>query len=424
MNVKLLALICTLSLLLSTSTVAASDPIALSGDTLYTLGLLDNPAQNYDLNAAPTRISGVSLLVELSGGNTNNAPSTAFTDVPNWGKATVNYAYAQGWIQGITSTTFGVYSPLSANAYCTMVLRMLGYDDQVGDFDVSTAALFAQRLGILRNDVMPSGDLTIGDLFDISVQLLSVCYKDSDQTVLDHLLSTGAVSSAVVNALSLGSDLLTTRQIADRYSAAVVGIQCYYSEKAITKDKPDADATAFFISEDGLAVTNYHSIQSAIYATATLTTGEVVDIARVLFYDVGIDIAVLEIEKPTDDARFACFELLPRDTLAVGDPCSTISNPLGLGISVSNGIISALARHANGYDLDCIVSTADISQGSSGGALINQYGQAVGVTAGAYTYGNSMYLAVPLDPVIEADLSVDGWTLPELVEREDASLDD
>lgn len=424
MRVKFLALLCALSLLLTMTTSAVSDPLALSGDTLYTLGLLDSPAQSYDLAAAPTRINGVLLLVALSGGDASTAPSASFSDVPSWGQSAVNYATAQGWVQGTSATTFGVYSPLSANAYCTMVLRMLGYDDQSGDFDLSSAALFAQRLGVLRNDVIPTGDLTVGDLFDISLELLSVTYKDSQETVLDRLLSTSSVSSGVVNALGLGSAVLTTRQIADRYSAAVVGIECYYSEKAVEKEDADADATAFFISEDGLAVTNYHSIQSAIYATATLSTGEVVALERVLFYDADIDIAVVQMEKPTADARFSYFEILSRDTLEVGDPCTTISNPLGLGISVTNGVISALARHANGYALDCIISTADISQGSSGGALINQYGQAVGVTAGAYTYGNSMYLGVPLDPVLEADLTVEGWTLPQLVELEDSSLDD
>lgn len=60
------------------------------------------------------------------------------------------------------------------------------------------------------------------------------------------------------------------------------------------------------------------------------------------------------------------------------------------------------------------MDTADISEGSSGGALLNTCGQVVGVTSGAYTYGNNMYLAVPIDPVLSADLSGQGWTLKEV----------
>ena len=53
-------------------------------------------------------------------------------------------------------------------------------------------------------------------------------------------------------------------------------------------------------------------------------------------------------------------------------------------------------------------------RGSSGGALMNAHGQVIGVTSGAYTYGNNMYLAVPVDPVMAADLTVSGWTLKEV----------
>ena len=67
---------------------------------------------------------------------------------------------------------------------------------------------------------------------------------------------------------------------------------------------------------------------------------------------------------------------------------------------MSAGVISALERQVDRYELPCVMSTADISEGSSGGALLNVYGQAVAVTTGAYVYGNSMYLAVPIDPVL------------------------
>lgn len=67
-----------------------------------------------------------------------------------------------------------------------------------------------------------------------------------------------------------------------------------------------------------------------------------------------------------------------------------------------------------------MVNSADISQGSSGGALVNVYGQVIGVTSGAYTYGNNMYLAVPADPVMNADLTGTGWTLAEVKSMEAA----
>ncbi len=426
MKRRFFALACAfiLVLSLSTSAVAATpDPGAVSADTLHTLGLLNNPASGYDLTAAPSRVTGVTLLVRLAGSQTT-ATSAGFTDVPDWAEDTVNYAYQQGWISGTSETTFGSYSPLTTNAFCAMVLRMLGYDDGAGDFEVSSAALFAQRLGVLRHDVVPSGDLTVGDLCTISLDLLSVCYRDSEETILDRLLATQGVYSYAANALGLTDPALTARQVSDRYQAAVFTLDCYYNDDSYAKGDSDANASGFFISQDGLAITNYHSIESCTHAVGTLSTGEQLEVERVLYYDVDIDVAVIQVTKPTEDALFAYFDIQPRSTLEAGDICYAMSNPLGLGLSISSGVISTLSSFAAGYALPCIVNDASISKGSSGGALVNQYGDAIGITAGAYTYGNNMYLAVPLDPVLEADLTGNGWTLPQLVEIEDSAWED
>ena len=103
-----------------------------------------------------------------------------------------------------------------------------------------------------------------------------------------------------------------------------------------------------------------------------------------------------------------------------GDPVYTLGNPLGLGLAVSSGIISDPARQTDGYTLPCVMNTADISRGSSGGALLNVYGDVIAVTSGAYTYGNNMYLAVPVDPVMSADLTATGMTLAEMTALENA----
>ena len=50
------------------------------------------------------------------------------------------------------------------------------------------------------------------------------------------------------------------------------------------------------------------------------------------------------------------------------------------------------------FTLPCIVNTADISHGSSGGALVNTKGHVVGVTTGAYEGGNNLYISIPWMP--------------------------
>ena len=66
------------------------------------------------------------------------------------------------------------------------------------------------------------------------------------------------------------------------------------------------------------------------------------------------------------------------------------------------------------FSAPCVVNTADISHGSSGGALLNIYGHAVGVTSGAYEAGNSLYISVSLSPVLAADWEAEGLTLAEV----------
>ena len=126
--------------------------------------------------------------------------------------------------------------------------------------------------------------------------------------------------------------------------------------------------------------------------------------------------------KGSDTSAFAFLEMVGTAEARPGDTVYTISNPLGMGLAISSGIISAVNRPVTGYALPCVMNTADISHGSSGGALLNVYGQVIAVTTGAYTYGNNMYVAVPVDTLLTADLTAQGWTLAEVVQmQEDAA---
>ena len=80
-------------------------------------------------------------------------------------------------------------------------------------------------------------------------------------------------------------------------------------------------------------------------------------------------------------------------------------------------MVSSTDHEVQKFGFPCIVNTADISHGSSGGALLNALGHVVGVTSGAYEAGNNLYISVPLTPVLAADWTVEGLTLREVVEE-------
>ena len=353
MKKRLFALLCALVLL--TTAIPSAGALAgeanRSADILSTLGLVNGTTNaGYDLTAPATRAQAAVLLVRLAGAEEAAAADPWFAgyrDVPAWCKDAVDYATHQGWLTGVTPLDFQPNTAITANAWCASLLRMLGYSDENGDFSVSDAALFAQRIGLIS--VAYSGTLTRGDMFEIARDALTFSYKDGSGTLIEHLVDSGCTSRSAASALGLLAPELTARQVADRHMAAVFRLD--------------------------------------LYKTPGKTT-----------------------------SAFAFLELAGTHDIRAGDTVYALGNPLGLGLAVSSGIISATARDVERYALPCVMSSADISQGSSGGALLNVYGQVIAVTSGAYLYGNNMYLAVPVDPVLTADLSGEGLTLKQVAE--------
>ena len=418
MKKKLVAIFCLLSLLFTTIPAAALEGETLrSADLLATLNLVNGKENgDYALDTPATRAQAAVLLVRLAGAESaakKDGQGTSFRDLPSWARNEIVYAARQGWAYGASASAFNPNEPISANAWFGMLLRMLGYSEKANDFRPEDAPAFAQRIGLVSESY--SGNLTRGDLFESMTEALQFSYKGQDLTVLEKLIQTGTCSRYTANALGLLNRELTARQLADRHMSAVFCMDLYNNEAAVSDKTPTSNASGFFISADGLAVTNYHSIEGSLYATATLCTGDVYEIDRVIYYDKEIDIAVIRVSQTSvtnqTTSAFAYLDLVGTDDIRHGDIVYTLGNPLGLGLAVSSGIISDIARDVDRYQLPCVMSTASISQGSSGGALLNVYGQVIAVTSGAYTYGNNMYLAVPVDPVLTADLSANGRTL-------------
>ncbi len=432
MKKRVLAFLCALLLLTGAVPFAAAQEgeTLRAADALHTLGLINGTgASGYALESPATRAQAAVLLVRLAGAQQDAAADNWFSgyrDVPTWASRAVHYAVHQGWIDSPASAGLDFHpdTAITADEWFTFLLRMLGYDDDAGDFSPDSAALFAQHIGLTPQ--ASTGFLSRGQLFILLESALSFSYKDGSATVISRLIDRGIVSRAAANALGFLSPVLTARQVAERYTAAAFHLDVYTRQIELDIDMPMVNASGFFISADGLAVTNYHTIEDSVHAVATLSTGEVYPVQRVLYYDPDADIAVIQISKTSRSGHvtsaFAHLDIAPSGTRDVrpGDPVYTLSDPLGMGLAVSSGIISATNRDVERYSVPCLMSTADISQGSSGGALVNALGQVIGVTSGAYTYGNSMYLAVPIGPVLSADLTGEGWTIREIKEREAA----
>ena len=148
--------------------------------------------------------------------------------------------------------------------------------------------------------------------------------------------------------------------------------------------------SGFFLSSDGLAVTNYHVISGADSAAITVSdTGKVYDVLGVYDYSAEEDWAVIQI----DGSGFQTLEIGSPDYDVGGATVYAIGSPLGLQNTISQGIISNPRRLDSG--MTYIQMSAAISPGSSGGALLNKYGQVIGITSATYTEGQNLNLSIP-----------------------------
>lgn len=424
MKQKLFAVLCALVMIISLlpSAGALSGEARRAAETLNALGVVYGSSSGYELDAIPSRAHAAAVIVRLAGLEDESRTQVAapFTDTAAWAIGYATVAADKGWIPGTTETTFSPSTPVTANDFFTFLLRLLGYSDAAGDFTATDAALFARRIGLATRDYI-DGDFTRGDMFCAAADALTFRCKGSETTIIRQLLDRGAITYAQASSLGLLNPSLTARQAYDRCSAAVFQLDCWSRDvrDQIGEIPPTSNASGFFIDSTGLAVTNYHSIEGAIHATATLVTGEVFPVEKILYYDADIDIAILRISHTAESgavtSAFAWLEMGSQKEVRIGDVVYNISNPLGLGLAMSAGIVSDNERAVERYALPCIMNTAPISQGSSGGALLNEYGEVIAISSGAYVYGNEMYLSVPIDPAKTANLDYLDHTLEQFL---------
>ena len=145
--------------------------------------------------------------------------------------------------------------------------------------------------------------------------------------------------------------------------------------------------TGVVVAESGYVLTNYHIIDETVAVRIQLLDEPAVSYnAKVIGFDEEFDIAILKFE--ADGRELTPAQLGDSDQLAVGDWVYAVGNPMGylLG-SMSVGVVSALDRDedTSGNALGLIQTDAVLNPGNSGGALINESGQVVGITCAKIT---------------------------------------
>lgn len=171
---------------------AASPEAEMAANALYKVGLFNgagtdaNGNPKFDLDRVPTRQEAVTMLVRLLGKDAEAKAghwSIPFTDVAEWAKPYVGYAYTNGLATGTSATAFRGNDPVSAAQYLTFVLRVLGYTSGK-DFQWNKSWELSDRIG-LTNGQYHEGTKTFtrGDMALVSYQAMSLPLKNSGQTL-------------------------------------------------------------------------------------------------------------------------------------------------------------------------------------------------------------------------------------------------
>lgn len=175
--------------------------------------------------------------------------------------------------------------------------------------------------------------------------------------------------------------LLTVQGVAKQVSPSVVDVMVYRD----TSLYPYSTGSGIIISSDGYIVTNAHVVADVNAGLKVILDSEKEYKAEIIGQDKKTDIAVLKIEA---DEELISAELGDSDELELGEMVVAIGNAGGYSGTLTVGYVSGLNREVktnSGSDtMTCIQTDAAMSPGVSGGALINMYGQVVGITSSKY----------------------------------------
>ncbi len=196
------------------------------------------------------------------------------------------------------------------------------------------------------------------------------------------------------------SDRMSTEDVVAKTLPQVVGVvvstgQGFYGT--------ESQGSGIIFSSDGYIITNAHVVEGAATVKIVLPDDEQTSYdAKVIGSDTKTDLAVLKVEA-TD---LSAADIGNSDELRLGETVIAVGNPYGLELqsSVTSGIVSALNRSittSNGK-MNLIQTDAAINPGNSGGALVNLYGQVVGVCSSKIsgTDAEGLGFAIPINDAL------------------------
>lgn len=214
----------------------------------------------------------------------------------------------------------------------------------------------------VKNGTTAGGGYRAGDV--IEVQLSQHDKPEIDETLTD------------------ASGKYTVEGIAKAVMPSIVEIYTYKDGAGI------GTGSGIILTADGFIATNAHVVSDASSYTVRLFDDAYSDTpyeATLVGHDSKTDLAIMKITA----SGLTPAQLGNSDQVQLGETVCALGNPAGLSGSITTGIISGMNRRvraqSTNFEMDCFQTDAAISPGNSGGALVNLYGQVIGITSSKYS---------------------------------------
>ncbi len=274
---------------------------------------------------------------------------------------------------------------------------------------ISIAGMVTMTKGTIEENKVAMGDESMFDSDTVAPETQNDVEAETEVTDDGTATITKTPGGSVVTVEGKVGELMSKHQVVSLVKDSVVEITTEQVVKghSFYQYVQSGAGSGVIIAKEGHVITNNHVIDGASKITVRLTNGNEYE-AKLLGTDASSDIAILKI---TADEELAVATLGTSAKLSVAEEVIVIGNPLGeLGGTVTNGIVSALAREINidGEKMTLIQTNAAVNPGNSGGGMFNLYGELVGIV-NAKSSGSDVEglgFAIPIDTAYDIVLQL------------------
>jgi hypothetical protein len=263
-----LILLCLVLVIVPLNVVLAQENVKNQekAEALKELHLFNGTNAGFELERAPTRVEGAVMLVRLLGKEEEALQMNythPFNDVPSWANAYIGFMYESELTKGKSENEFGSTDHITSSQYITFVLRALGYNDSIGDFQWNTSVEKAVEIGLVSNEYsleLKNKKFLRDDVVGVSYSSLTVSQKNSQEALVDKLISEKAIEYSMALKLEIVKPVLVTlddslKRTGPRLEGISLGGSSTYKK----------DYTVGGRTFDGVIWTNRHNRAEAYY---------------------------------------------------------------------------------------------------------------------------------------------------------------